>query len=174
MPLFDSLKERKKIRNQTNRRRFLFTASAGIGLYFAHRWWKFRAKPVLQRKTSYITNNREFFNIAINPAFRPDIDLSTYQLKIEGPDSYSRAFSYSELRSFPSKRIYRTLMCVGNPVGGKGIGNAEWTVTRLDSIISEAVKKAGRRQTDDLEVCFYSLDGFYSSVPFRIAMDPET
>jgi DMSO/TMAO reductase YedYZ molybdopterin-dependent catalytic subunit len=174
MPLFKSLEERKKLRASSTRRKFLFAMLAGIGVYYGHRRWRFRARPVSQRDSTFITPNADFFDISVNPAFRPEVDIDSYRLTIQGPSQTSISISYEELRLLPNKHIVRTLMCIGNSVGGTGIGNAEWTVTPLKPLIDQILGSPSSAGVHDLHVCFYGLDGFYSSVPLEVAVDPET
>ena len=174
MQLFDSLEKRKELRKGTTRRRFVYTLLAGIGVYYGHKWWRMRPKPVSQRVTEYLTSNQRFFNISIDPSFRPDVSLDNYKLIVINPSGNMNSYAYADLAARPSQRIVRTLMCVGNPVGGTGIGNAEWKVISLSPILSENLDGQGISDIEDLEVCFYGLDGFYSSVPFSVANDPNT
>jgi DMSO/TMAO reductase YedYZ molybdopterin-dependent catalytic subunit len=152
------------------RRRFLATGLAGVVCYFGWRWWKFRPIPIPQRNRTYITPNEEFFTISIKPGFRPDVDIDRWRLRITGPSEDSISLSYEDLLGLERHRVTRTLMCVGNPIGGDGIGNAVWTGTPLGPLL----EKVCDRDRDGVQTVFRAMDGFYSSVPLQIAMDPET
>ena len=151
------------------RRRFLTTGLAGIACYFGWRWWKFRPHPIAQAIRSYITPKKEFFKISIKPGFRPQVDLEQYRLSLRGPDG-SRDLSFEDLLQGERVSVTRTLMCVGNPVGGRGLANAVWTCTPLAPLLNDLI---GDRR-EGLSVVFRSMDGFYSSVPLEVALDRET
>jgi len=168
--LFESLEQLKKNRRAMLRRRFLATGLAGVACYFGWRWWRFRPIPIPQRNRSFITPNEEFYKISIKPGFRPDIDLDHWRLNIEGASGSSIHLSYEDLLGLESHRLTRTLMCVGNPIGGDGIGNALWTGTPLAPLL----EKVCNQRREGLKTVFRAMDGFYSSVPLETAMDPET
>lgn len=171
MALFDSLGEIRQRQKQLRRRRFLTISLAGVACYGGYRWWRQRAKPLIQRITQFVTPRGAFFTTSINPAFRPGIEPDSYRLIIEREGGGQSRFSLQTIRSLPSERVWRTLICVGNSVGGPAIGNAEWTVTRLAPLLEPLV--SGSRETA-LHVVFHGLDGFDSSVPLEIAMEPES
>ena len=167
--LFKSQEERKRNRRAMFRRRFITFTVTGIGALFAYRWWKFRPVPVPQRETTYLTGNRSFFTVSIQPGYRPKIDPAVYRLVLEGPAG-AVDLGLDRIRSLPSLQIVRTLACVGNGVGGMGLGNAEWTVVPLQLVLAPVLGET----PDGLHATFYGMDGFYSSVPLSVALDPET
>lgn len=167
--MFKSLEELSKDRKRLRRRRFLIVGLTAVAGWYVHRWWGFRARPVSNRATSFVTPTRDFFKISIRPGFRPAVDEAGYRLAVEGP-SGAVSLSLGELRSLPSRTEPRTLACVGNGVGGPGIGNAVWTGTSLAPIVARVASG-----TDEpLWVGFEGMDGFYSSVEWAAATDPET
>jgi DMSO/TMAO reductase YedYZ molybdopterin-dependent catalytic subunit len=167
--IFKSQEERKRNRRSMLRRRFITFTVTGIGALFAYRWWKFRPVPVSQRNTDYLTTNGSFFTVSIQPGFRPNVDPEAYRLAVAGPAGAVEV-DLAQIRSLPSLQMVRTLACVGNGVGGTGMGNAEWTVVPLRSVVAAVVGEA----PDGLFATFYGMDGFYSSVPLSVALDPET
>jgi DMSO/TMAO reductase YedYZ molybdopterin-dependent catalytic subunit len=167
MPLFDSLTEIKRGRRRIQRRRFLTVSLAALGCYFGYRWWRFRPRAVAQRATQYVTPTELFYNVSIKPGFRPKIDINNWHLKVE-LEGRIRKYSYQQLKSRPSHRLFKTFVCIGNRLGGTSIGNAQWRGFPLAPLLSEVVPNP----VDKLHVVFWGMDGFYSSVPFRVAGDP--
>lgn len=166
--MFQSLEELGRNRRSLRRRRLLIMGLTGIGGWFAYRWWGFRARPVSNRQTEFVTANRDFFTVSIRTGFRPQVTEADYRLLVEGPD-HSLHLSLQDLQSLDRRVEFRTLACVGNGIGGPGIGNAAWTVTPLAPLlrrVADAVKSP-------LWVEFEGLDGFYSSVDWVAATDPE-
>ncbi len=169
MALFEFQEERKRNRRAVLRRRFITFTVTGIGAIYAYRWWKFRPVPVAQRETNYVTPNQSFFSVSIRPGFRPEIDPAEFRLLLEGPGG-KQSMSLDQIRSLAVQREMRTLVCVGNGVGGTGMGNAEWTSVSLRQVIEPVL--GGRAK--GLFATFYGMDGFYSSIPLSDAIDPET
>lgn len=171
MALFDSVAEMKKDRKKLRRRRFLALTVAASGVYFVNDWWRSRAKPLIQRVTRFITPQLDFFSTSINPAFRPSISERAFRLQLRREKGKQLAYSLSEIRTLPRSEVYRTLVCIGNPVGGSSVANALWTVTPLSPLLEQVVDDEDWSQ---LHVVFYGLDGFYSTVPFPVASDPDS
>ncbi len=122
-------------------------------------------------RTTFITANGDFYIVAVNPSFTPDFGLATverdWQLVLEGPGGQRRQLSYNMLKSLPSSKIFKTLECIGNDVGGDLIGNAEWRVVPLEDLLAP-LKTAGVHS-----VRFEALDDFYSSVSAARALDEQ-
>ena len=169
MTIFKSLEESKQQRRLLLRRRFLSFLLVGTAGYVGYRWWRSRPQALSQRDTSYLTANRDFYSVSIRPGFRPEVTREAWRLRTEGPGG-TREYRADELRTPRTRIDVRTLCCVGNPVGGTAIGTAEWTVTPLAEFLRPV---AGRAGTDAM-VTFFALDGFYSSVPLWVALDPGT
>lgn len=61
-----------------------------------------------------------------------------------------------------------TLSCIGNPVGGHAIGNAEWRGVLLSSLLKEA------GVDDSAEwLTFHGADGYHETLPLSEAMKPS-
>ncbi len=165
MALFDSLNQLNAERRRTNRRRFLVGGIAAICTYFSFRWWRFRARPIANRVTKFITPNPEFYAVSIDEGFRPKVKQDEWRLEIVGQTSFT--LSYDELVKLPSSDIHKTFLCVGNEAGGPAMGQAIWTATPLTPILEKAL---GTMPRENLRVVFHALDGFYSSVPLEFAM----
>ncbi len=169
MSIFKSLEEAKHRRRRLLRRRFVSFVLVGTGGYFAYRWWRSRPQALIQRQASYLTPNRDFYSVAIRPGFRPRVDADSWRLRVEGPAG-SREYGLAELRRGEVLKTVRTLCCVGNPVGGTAVGNAEWTAVPLATVLEPVLGDVPA----DWRVTFHALDGFYSSVPLSLALDPES
>src|SRR5271155_3799774 len=86
---------------------------------------------------SFLTPTELFYIRSHFPA--PNLDLASYQLRIDGAVRNPFSLSYRELRDMPSETRVATLECAGNgrvflvpQVEGAqwelgGVGNAEWT-----------------------------------------------
>jgi len=154
-----------------SRRGFIGVAAlATLGLPL-RRWWdEFRAlglTPRARRVTPFITPDERFYLVAVDPSFRPAFGPSTvagaWALEIQGVDGRVRRLGYDELRARAKRRIVYTFECIGNPVGGQLIGNAEWSVIPLRELLGPA---RGAHS-----VMFNGLDQFFSSVSAARALD---
>jgi DMSO/TMAO reductase YedYZ molybdopterin-dependent catalytic subunit len=158
-----------------NRRGFirLCVGIAGTGLLPAcQEWWSVGYRPSSQQKTTYITPNDIFYMVAVDTSFRPAVNPSNantqWSLDVKGLDGKTATrLGYNELVNNASRTIPYTFECIGNPVGGELIGNAQWHVVPLKDIIKKAANGSGNVQA----VLFEGLDDFYSSVSVKRAMD---
>ncbi|WP_242056178.1 molybdopterin-dependent oxidoreductase [Nostoc flagelliforme] len=127
-----------------------------------------------------------FFVRNNNPT--PNIDLATWQLRIEGSGvKRPRTFTYDEILSMPSVSVIRAIECAGNgrnffqkshsekiegtPWNLGGIGVAEWTGVLLGDVL----KRAGLKPTAR-DVMPISLDEKKIQRPFSIekALEEDT
>ncbi len=166
--MFDSATELRRQRRHTGRRRFLIAVLAGVGGYFAYRWWRARPKPLVQRRHGYLTPNRDFYTVSIG-GYPEKPDLGRWELRLEGP-SGTFSLSLEQIRGLEYRRIAKTFMCISNRVGGDAVGNAEWTATPLAPLLGRVMDGAG----PGWRAVFFAADGFYSSVPLEVALDPES
>ena len=127
-------------------------------------------RPERQRQTTFITANAEFFLVAVDPDYRPPVTPATveqqWQLELAGLDGRIQKTGYAELEEQAARVVPYTFECIGNPVGGRLIGNAEWHVVPL----REYLVRAGL-STEVKSVMFEGLDDFYSSVSIERATD---
>ena len=145
-------------------------AAGGISLPF-RRWWdEFRAiglTPDARRVTPFLTPGKDFYLVAVDPSFRPGFGPSTvgsaWALEIQGLDGGVRKIGYDELRARATRKTVYTFECIGNPVGGQLIGNAEWSVIPLKELLGKAAGVGS--------VKFNALDQFFSSVSAARAFD---
>lgn len=126
--------------------------------------------PERQRRTTFITPNEEFYLVAVDPDYRPPVTLDTVQenwaLELVGLDGKALKVNYAELEETASRTIPYTFECIGNPVGGRLIGNANWQVVPLKNYLARA-----GLSSDVHSVMFEGLDDFYSSVSIERATD---
>jgi DMSO/TMAO reductase YedYZ molybdopterin-dependent catalytic subunit len=113
----------------------------------------------------FITSNSDFYRVD-TAIVLPQVDPSTWQLRIHGMVNREITITFDELLRRPLIEDYVTLCCVSNPVGGPYIGNALWLGASLASLLREAGIKAGADQL----LCT-SVDGFTSGTPVQTVMD---
>jgi DMSO/TMAO reductase YedYZ molybdopterin-dependent catalytic subunit len=114
---------------------------------------------------SFITPNNNFYRVD-TAIVLPEVDPSSWQLRIHGMVNREITITFDELLKRPLIEDYVTLCCVSDPVGGPYIGNALWLGASLASLLREAGIKAGADQL----MCT-SVDGFTSGTPVQTVMD---
>jgi DMSO/TMAO reductase YedYZ molybdopterin-dependent catalytic subunit len=114
---------------------------------------------------SFITPNNDFYRVD-TAIVLPQVDPTSWQLRIHGMVSRELTITFDELLRRPLIEDYITLCCVSNPVGGPYIGNALWLGVSLASLLRQAGIKAGADQL----LCT-SVDGFTSGTPVQTVMD---
>jgi len=99
--------------------------------------------PFDQVVDSYLTTTELFYIRSHFPA--PNLDIASYQLRVDGAVRNPFSLSYSGLREMPSETRIATLECAGNSRvflipqadGAQwelgAVGNAEWTGVPLAS-----------------------------------------
>jgi DMSO/TMAO reductase YedYZ molybdopterin-dependent catalytic subunit len=115
----------------------------------------------------FITSNANFYRVD-TAIVLPQVDPSSWQLRIHGMVNREITLSFDELLKRPLIEDYVTLCCVSNPVAGPYIGNALWLGASLSSLLREAGIKAGADQL----MCT-SVDGFTSGTPVQAVMDDK-
>lgn len=128
-------------------------------------------RPQAKSTTPFITPNEDFYLVAVEPSYRPSVGHDSvdaqWKLDLVGPDGAYRHLRYPDLFKQATRTIHYTFECIGNPVGGELIGNAQWHVIPLREILAQV--SVGSRQVR--AVLFEGLDDFYSSVSVERAMD---
>ncbi len=84
-----------------------------------------------------ITPNSQFYVEDINGPPKP-LDEETWRLKISGKIDRPLELSLDQIRKRPAVSEIITLSCIGNPVGGYALGNAEWQGISLRDLLDEA------------------------------------
>ena len=113
----------------------------------------------------FVTSNASFYRVD-TALVLPQVDPSSWQLRIHGMVDREITLTFDELLKRPLIEDYVTLCCVSNPVGGPYIGNAKWLGASLAAVLREAGIKAGADQL----LCT-SVDGFTSGTPVQTVMD---
>jgi DMSO/TMAO reductase YedYZ molybdopterin-dependent catalytic subunit len=113
----------------------------------------------------FITPNNQFYRVD-TALLVPQVDPSSWVLRIHGMVAREVEVSFAELLRRPLIEDYITLCCVSNPVGGPYIGNAKWLGASLASLLRSARPQRGASQL----LCT-SADGFTSGTPLPVVMD---
>jgi sulfite oxidase len=118
----------------------------------------------LDRLTTYITDNDDFFVRHHSPTEAPD--PAGWTLVIEGEVARPLRLSLEDLKRLPATTVTCVLECAGNgrslyqpsvqgiPWGRGAVGNASWTGARVGDLLEKAGLKSGARHlhtagTDD-------------------------
>jgi DMSO/TMAO reductase YedYZ molybdopterin-dependent catalytic subunit len=116
--------------------------------------------------TPIVTTNDSFYRIDTE-LLTPQVDASSWQLRVTGMVDHPLTFTYAELLALGLFEQYVTLACVSNEVGGNLIGNALWTGVHLKQVLTQAGVQPGATQ-----IVGRSLDGFTVGFPTAWALDP--
>jgi len=108
---------------------------------------------------SPITPNSEFYVEDIHgPPKR--FNTEAWRLKITGKVDQPLTLSLDQIRKRPAVRQIITLSCIGNPVGGYAVGNAEWEGISLRDLLDEADPDFFTKT-----LIFKGADGYHDSIP---------
>ncbi|XP_046981102.1 sulfite oxidase-like [Schistocerca americana] len=139
---------------------------------------------------SFITPSHLFYVRNHLPV--PDVDLSTYELEVEGLDAKGLVLSLDELKTkFPKHTVTAAVQCAGNrrsemakvkairglSWGQAAIGNAVWSGAKLADVLKAAGYKDNHPKAQHVQ--FEGLDTdvsnmpYGASVPFEKAIDPR-
>jgi len=88
-------------------------------------------------QVSPITPNKQFYVEDIHGPPK-SLDIHTWRLRITGKVDNPLTLSLDEIKKRPSVKEIITLSCIGNPVGGYALGNAEWEGISLRDLLDEA------------------------------------
>ncbi len=116
--------------------------------------------------TPIVISNDSFYRIDTDLLI-PQVDASTWQLKVTGMVDHPLVFTYQQLLAMPLFEQYVTLACVSNEVGGSLVGNALWTGAHLKTVLAQAGVQSGASQ-----IVGRSVDGFTVGFPTEYALDP--
>lgn len=115
--------------------------------------------------TTYITPNADFYRVDTALSV-PQVDASSWSLKIHGLVDNEIELSFEDLLNMPLIERRVTLSCVSNEVGGVLAGNATW----LGVKISDLLKQAGVDADADA-VKSTSVDGMTIGTPLEALTD---
>jgi DMSO/TMAO reductase YedYZ molybdopterin-dependent catalytic subunit len=90
----------------------------------------------------------------------------TWQLQIGGQVAKPLTLKWNDLQSLPQVEMQHTLECIGNPVGGRLLGNLSWKGVRLRDVL--ALAQPG---TTSDHLLMSSADEYYTSAPLELALD---
>jgi DMSO/TMAO reductase YedYZ molybdopterin-dependent catalytic subunit len=115
--------------------------------------------------TGYETTNKSFYRID-TALVVPQVDPTTWKLRIHGRVNQEITVSYADLLAMPMVERYVTLACVSNEVGGDLIGNARWLGVPVRGLLERAGIQAGADQ-----VVQRSVDGWTCGTPTSVLVD---
>jgi len=115
--------------------------------------------------TPYVSANKDFYRIDTS-LYPPQVDPSTWQLRIHGMVRNPITITWEQLLQRPMIERYITLTCVSNEVGGDLIGNALWLGTPIKELLDEADPLPGADQ-----VVQRSVDGWTCGSPAATLRD---
>ena len=178
----DSRKEKIDTEARTSRRRFVGTMSAVFVLVVgaAIGTKAFGGPALTEYRTSLgdlkpdgtlegeITPTGSFYQVSKN-TFNPPVDGKSWKLTIDGLVNTPLSFDMNSISQLPRQKVYHTLTCISNPVGGEYIGNAEWSGISFKTLLDQAGVKPGVKK-----VVFTSADGYKDSITIEKAMEPNT
>jgi DMSO/TMAO reductase YedYZ molybdopterin-dependent catalytic subunit len=95
--------------------------------------------------SSFYTPNAQFYRVDTALA-APQIQPSSWQLRIHGMVDHPMTLTFDELMKLPMIDHDVTLTCVSESVGGGYIGNARWQGTMLADILRKAGLQSGAQQ----------------------------
>ncbi|PIR00415.1 MAG: oxidoreductase [Nitrospinae bacterium CG11_big_fil_rev_8_21_14_0_20_45_15] len=118
-----------------------------------------------RKETLPITSVTEFYIEDISGP--PDNPIDPWHLKISGQVANSLDLSLAQIRALPSIQQIATLTCIGNPVGGRAMGNARWTGVPLKSLLKKADPEFLANR-----LILRAGDGYYESIPLKKGYHP--
>lgn len=116
------------------------------------------------RPETWITPNETFYIQSIDET--PSIKEEKARFVLTGLVEKERRYHLNELKAMEPVKEYRTLSCIGDPVGGRQIGNAEWTAVRLRDLLKEAKPRPEAKR-----VVFRCADSYTTSFSLKDALD---
>ena len=90
-----------------------------------------------------------------------------WRLTIKGKVDHPLTLDFRQILARPKVKRIITLNCIGNPVGGRAIGNAEWEGISLKHLLDEADPHFFSNT-----LIIKAEDGYYESIPLRKARHP--
>jgi DMSO/TMAO reductase YedYZ molybdopterin-dependent catalytic subunit len=106
-----------------------------------------------------ITPNSEFYVEDIHGPPK-SLNAENWSLKVTGKVDRPLTLSLDQIRKRPAVRQIITLNCIGNPVGGYALGNAEWEGISLRDLLDEADPDFFTKT-----LIFKGADGYHDSIP---------
>ena len=110
--------------------------------------------------SGFLTPNEDFYVQHIRQA--PELVADTWKLAITGRVDKMTVFSYKQIREMSAVKTVHALSCIGDPLGGDQISNAEWTGISARALLEQVGMKEGV-----VKVVFRSADGYHTGVPIE-------
>lgn len=121
-------------------------------------------------RSTFITPNKDFYIVAVDPGYRPKVGLGEWRLELVAPGAAPRELDFQQLSALPSREVLRTFECIGNDVGGGLIGNARWQAVPLRDVLAPILPERGG---EDLRLLMVGLDDYFTTVPLSLALQDE-
>ncbi|MEX2183878.1 MAG: molybdopterin-dependent oxidoreductase [Chloroflexota bacterium] len=121
--------------------------------------------PTTPGLTPIVVPNERFYRID-TALLTPSVDAGTWSLRVHGLVDREVTLTYDDLLAMPMVEQYVTIACVSNEVGGRLVGNAEWTGVRLRDVLHMAGV-----QTSATQLVGRSVDGWTAGMPTAWVMD---
>jgi DMSO/TMAO reductase YedYZ molybdopterin-dependent catalytic subunit len=115
-----------------------------------------------------ITSRETHYVVDVNLDY-PEVDVSTWRLRIKGAVANPLSLSLDDLRAMHTVEELATMACISNPVGGNLVGNSLWTGVPLARLLAEAGAGASARAVKGV-----GADGYEDNIPIGLAMAPTT
>lgn len=97
----------------------------------------------------------------------PVVDIDEWSLTIDGLVDQPMTLRFDDLRNLPKVEEVRTLACIGNPVGGRLIGNVTWGGIDLGPLLTQA-----KIRSSAIRAKFTSADGYQTAVDLKWITQP--
>jgi DMSO/TMAO reductase YedYZ molybdopterin-dependent catalytic subunit len=115
-----------------------------------------------------ITPIDELYRQTYSPQI-PDIDITDWSLAVEGEAASPLQLSWQDLQAFDAVERMHTLECIGNPIGGRLIGNVNWRGVPLRAVLERAAPS-----TSATHLVMSSADEYFTCVPLELAADERS
>ncbi|MBI5302558.1 MAG: molybdopterin-dependent oxidoreductase [Chloroflexi bacterium] len=112
----------------------------------------------------WITRNEDFYTVKY--ADLPSIGLDSWRLFVYGLVRDEMRLTLDEVKALPAITTMHTLECIGNPVGGNLIGNANWRGILLRDVLTRAGV-----DTRAQFVTIGGVDDYFTTVPLATALE---
>jgi len=122
-------------------------------------------RPNVSGLEPFYTPNSAFYRVDTALSI-PQVDPSTWMLRIHGMVDRPIELTFEELLKMPLEEHDLTLTCVSNPVGGSYCGNARWLGAPLAPILRQAGVQSGATQ-----ILSTSTDGMTIGTPVEAVLD---
>jgi DMSO/TMAO reductase YedYZ molybdopterin-dependent catalytic subunit len=97
------------------------------------------------------------------------LDPEDWTLTMDGLVKAPLNLVWTDLQTFEPVEQMQTLECIGNPVGGRLIGNVVWRGVRLRDVLARAEAAAAARY-----LVMSSADDYFTCVPLELALDERS